>query len=305
MPEKKNKKSSSHTTGCLVIVILLLLLALVVLGGAFYWHVRKELHAAAEEKAFACLEESAASEDFKVFLRRYPMSGHRADVVRRMEDIQLMENVWKEIEKKGNAEDYRKFSDRFHNPYYDKLAAARIDSLDWQTAKDSDDPDSYEKYMISHPNGSYFAEASQARRQSLGQLPSMDQLLDARIAVEKFLEAVAKGDGASVSSMVTAVVNQFLGHRDVTPSDVAKTVKNMLSNHIKNCSFSLGDDFEVKRLGTGKGYAAHASVEQSIKRDNAGKTGASYILDVTLDDNFKISSITMKETARKDKQLNK
>lgn len=301
MSEKKENRTSGSITGCLIIIIILLLLALIGLGGAFYFHIQDERQIAAEEKAFACLEESAASEDFKDFLRRYPMSRHRADVINRMEKIQLLESIWSEIEKNGNAEDYRKFTERFQNPFYNKIAEARIDSIDWVNAKKSNVPDSYEKYMQSHPNGSYFAEASLAHRQSLGQLPSVDQLLDARLAVEKFLNAVAKGDGASVSNMVTTVVEQFLGHRDITASDVAKTVKSMLSNHIKNCNFSIGDDFELKRLGTGKGYVAHASVEQNIKRDNAGKTSANYILDVILDDNFKISSFTMKETSRKNK----
>ena len=301
MSDKKDKKSSGHTTGCLIFVIILLLLSLLGLGAAFYLHIREERHAAAEEKAFACLEESASSEDFKDFLRRYPLSSHCAEVVKRMEYIQLMENVWKETEKNGKSEDYRKFSQRFPNPYYDKLSESRIDSLDWLKAKISDNPDSYEEYMISHPDGSYFTEASLARRQSLGQLPSVDQLLDVRSAIEKFLGAVAKGDGSSVGNMVTSVVEQFLGQRGISASDVAHTVRDMLSSHIKNCSFSISDDFEVKRLGAGKGYSAHATVEQSIKRDNAGKTSANYILDVTLDDNFKISSFAMKEIARKDK----
>ena len=79
----------------------------------------------------------------------------------------------------------------------------------------------------------------------------------------------------------------------------AKTVKNMLSPHIKSCTFTLSDTIDVKRLAAHKGYAVHAPVEQNIKRDNAGKTRARYILDLTLDDNLKISSLSMRETTRK------
>lgn len=302
MAGKNERTSSGRIVGCLVFVIVLLLVALAALAFYVYWQAGVATRAAAEENAYECLEESHSSEDFRSFVRRYPDSKFLPDVIIRMEAMGLMERCWDDLEgRSAKAEDYKKFAERFDNAYYDALAMARIDSLDWLRAKEQDDAAAYEKYLSSHPDGEHFAEATLVHRQCLGTEPSADEFADVLVAVENFLNVVAKGDGSAAKSLVSAAVKSFLGHRDVDAAAVARSIAGMFSKHILSCSFTLGDDFKVRRERSGGGYAVHASVEQSIKRDNAGKTAGKYILNASLDKDFRITSFEMTETSRETK----
>lgn len=159
-PQPQQPKSSNR----LLLGIIIFLLVVIAAGaGGFYYYIHSDNEAAAAIRAYDALEESYSSDDYKSFLERFPDSEFAPDVRRRMQKIMNMEREWDYIHNSADANTFVRFKNKYANPLYDRLCDNKIDSLDWINTKNTDSWDAYTNYMSKHPNGMYYADASNAK----------------------------------------------------------------------------------------------------------------------------------------------
>ena len=162
--EKKRKRGC---TGRFLAFLFTFLIGVAVgLGASYYILVQQQSDSDAEERAYAALENSTESRDYKNFLERFPSSGSASDVKSRMEKLQQMEAEWSRISTSKKVADFEAFRKQFQHPYYDKLCAVKIDSLDWAKALADSTREAFDHYMAIHPDGLFYAEATFAARQA-------------------------------------------------------------------------------------------------------------------------------------------
>ena len=192
-PAPAPQKPRKSRTGMWIALTLMALLAIgVLVAGYIYMQQKSE---AAEDRAYAALDLSNSSDDFQEFLQLYPNSERRADVEKRMRELQNMERDWARVQQTDSRDAIVDFKNKYLNPYYDKLCNARLDSLDWVDAQAMDSPEGPRLYMAQHPDGRFYDDAA-ALLTSMNERAAKQDSLDAVALAEQ----LAREDSIATSS---------------------------------------------------------------------------------------------------------
>lgn len=291
LPSSPKKKNTGIIIAAIVVVILL------IVGGGAYYYISSTASTEQEQRAYEALEKSNSSADFQAFLDRYPNSKYADDVRERMNEFKQMENNWLQIQNSSNTADFISFKDKFSNSFYSNLCDQKIDSLDWVRAQSLGTAEAYNAYMEQHPQGRYFSEASIAQGQKQDQEITDDEYAGITQTIEIFYDAFGDNDENRIAGCITPIMDQFLSKKNATKADVMNLISKMFNEHIEECSFNVNNNYNIVK--NGNSYNVTFSVDQHITRDNEGKTFGSYQVQVKMDRNFMIQSLTMKEISQR------
>lgn len=299
MPQQPKKNSTS--AGLIVFLVTVLIVA----GGGFglYWYLNQDTEADTELAAYEMLDGSETLEDYETFMAKFPDSPHMRDVKQRFETLKTMYNAWNTACISCKQRDFEIFAKNYPNSTLVKVCEQKIDSLDWEDAKAKGDPESIEAYLRKHPNGRYSTEASESHSKIMDATATTEEKLLIEEALRGFYNAYGDNDAATVFVYITPTMKRFLNRENATKADVADIIDRTYNEHILSCKFVLNNDYKVKKETNADGEAVYMvsfSVDQHIERDNEGKTFGSYTANAVLTDQYKISSLTMKEISRKE-----
>lgn len=299
MPQQPKKSSSS--TGLIVFLITVLIVA----GGGFglYWYLNQDTAADTELSAYEMLDGSESLEDYETFMATFPDSPHMREVKQRFETLKTMYSAWNTACISCKQRDFEIFAKNYPNSTLVKVCEQKIDSLDWEDAKAKGEPEAIEAYLRKHPNGRYSTEASEIHSKIQDAKASTEEILLIEESLRGFYNAYGDNDATSVFIYITPTMKRFLNRENATKADVADIIDRTYNEHILSCKFVLNNDYKVKKETNADGdhyYTVSFSVDQHIERDNEGKTFGSYTANATLTDQYKISSLTMKEISRKE-----
>lgn len=299
MPQQPKKNSTS--AGLIVFLVTVLIVA----GGGFglYWYLNQDTEADTELAAYEMLDGSETLEDYETFMAKFPDSPHMRDVKQRFETLKTMYSTWNTACISCKQRDFEIFAKNYPNSMLVKVCEQKIDSLDWEDAKAKGDPESIEAYLRKHPNGRYSTEASESHSKIMDATATTEEKLLIEEALRGFYNAYGDNDAATVFVYITPTMKRFLNRENATKADVADIIDRTYNEHILSCKFVLNNDYKVKKETNADGEAVYMvsfSVDQHIERDNEGKTFGSYTANAVLTDQYKISSLTMKEISRKE-----
>lgn len=299
MPQQPKKNSTS--AGLIVFLVTVLIVA----GGGFglYWYLNQDTEADTELAAYEMLDGSETLEDYETFMAKFPDSPHMRDVKQRFETLKTMYSAWNTACISCKQRDFEIFAKNYPNSMLVKVCEQKIDSLDWEDAKAKGDPESIEAYLRKHPNGRYSTEASESHSKIMDATATTEEKLLIEEALRGFYNAYGDNDAATVFVYITPTMKRFLNRENATKADVADIIDRTYNEHILSCKFVLNNDYKVKKETNADGEAVYMvsfSVDQHIERDNEGKTFGSYTANAVLTDQYKISSLTMKEISRKE-----
>ncbi|MDO4211704.1 MAG: hypothetical protein Q4D23_08335 [Bacteroidales bacterium] len=299
MPQQPKKNSTS--AGLIVFLVTVLIVA----GGGFglYWYLNQDTEADTELAAYEMLDGSETLEDYEAFMTKFPDSPHMRDVKQRFETLKTMYSAWNTACISCKQRDFEIFAKNYPNSMLVKVCEQKIDSLDWEDAKAKGDPESIEAYLRKHPNGRYSTEASESHSKIMDATATTEEKLLIEEALRGFYNAYGDNDAATVFVYITPTMKRFLNRENATKADVADIIDRTYNEHILSCKFVLNNDYKVKKETNADGEAVYMvsfSVDQHIERDNEGKTFGSYTANAVLTDQYKISSLTMKEISRKE-----
>lgn len=295
-PRKRNR----------TLLITLIVLVVVLIGGGIGFYFMHAANASEKElAAYESLEDDYNTADYEAFLDDYPESEYADEVEKRLKQLQNMEQAWSLIDMTGTQSDFVDFKNRFRDARYDKLCDGKIDSLDWMDAQRLNTQAAYQTYLDMHPGGRYASEAAIAQSTTQNLTVSVAEREAVTQAVAGFFSAFSRNDEAAICSYIPPVMDTFLSKQGATKADVVSTIGNMFNEHILGCTFTVNDDYQISKLPSADGtfsYKATFSVDQRIERNNAGKTFGSYKAAASLNDQFKLTSLTLNEVSRIDHQ---
>lgn len=299
MPQQPKKNSTS--AGLIVFLVTVLIVA----GGGFglYWYLNQDTEADTELAAYEMLDGSETLEDYESFMTKFPDSPHMRDVKQRFETLKTMYSAWNTACISCKQRDFEIFAKNYPNSTLVKVCEQKIDSLDWEDAKAKGDPESIEDYLRKHPNGRYSTEASEKHSKIMDTTATTEEKLLIEEALRGFYNAYADNDAASLFVYITPTMKRFLNRDNATKADVADIIDRTYNEHILSCKFVLNNDYKIKKENNANDevvYTVSFSVDQHIERDNEGKVFGSYTANAVLTDQYKISSLTMKEISRKE-----
>lgn len=291
-------KKKSHT-GLIVFLVLLILAA----GGAAagYWYMNQNEQVNDELQAYERLENSEVLADYEMFMARYPESNYMRIVKERYEELRKMYEQWHAICTSDNQRDYELFMRNYPKSSLTTLCTMKIDSLDWMAAKDAGQ-EAIQDYLIKHPNGRYFDEARKAESKLLDAQATAEEKLMVEEVLNGFFTAYGNNNPEMVLSYIAPTMTRFLSRTNATKADVLDIIDRTYNEHILSCRFVTNNDFSVTKIPdevNGASYKVTFSVDQYISRDDEGKTFGGYAAEATINPQYKISSLTMKETSRR------
>lgn len=295
-PQPQPKKSSWKR---ITIIVAIVIAVLGIGGGIAYYFFNKSM---AEEQAFENLKGSYVIKDYEDYLSKYPDGENARKVEKRLGELKQLQAAWSLIEHSSNTQDFASFKSQFNDGHYDVLCDNKIDSLDWVRTLSANTIEAYQLYLSNHPKGRYVQMAQTAMVQAEQDNISIEVEENIYISLVNFYSAFERNDGKEMCSYITPVMDNFLGKSQATKGDVLTLVENMFTPSIEECSFSLGRDFKVERIKNGNqpnGYKVTFSIDQHIKRSDAGKTFGSYIGEATFNEQFMMSSLMMREISSK------
>lgn len=294
------RKSGRHRAALWTVTAVLLL----AMGGATaYYFYKIRDNERREELAYEVLEHDICPADYEAFLEQFPTSPRVPEVRARLAGLREMEAEWTRIERHGSLADFRTFRRRYDVERYRKLCDAKIDSLDFEAARAKNTPEAFSRYLAEHPEGTYYAEAETARSAAERLDVTSEERVMLGSAVEGFFRALGANDAERVCSYVAPKMDVFLGRRGATKADVMDMMEKMFGSHIRSCVFSVGNDMEVVKVpaadGTA-GYRTEVSVDQHIRRTNAGKIFGSYRAELVFNAALQITGVRLTEISRRD-----
>ncbi len=291
--EKKRKRGC---TGRFLAFLFTFLIGVAVgLGASYYILVQQQSDSDAEQRAYAALENSTESRDYKNFLERFPSSGYASDVKSRMEKLQQMEAEWSRISTSKKVADFEAFRKQFQHPYYDKLCAVKIDSLDWAKALADSTREAFDHYMAIHPDGLFYAEATFAARQAERHELSADEREMVTNTLDGFMSLLGRGDTETLIGYLPDVMDCFLEKRMATRGDVVLMVEKMFGDNVRECTFSRSGDPEIKKriLAGQPAYSVTATYSGDIAvQTSDGKRQKTYVVRADLGEGHLVRAIT-------------
>lgn len=146
IPKNSNKKS------ILFFIAFILLLALVI-GGYFLHNYRVECEQI--DNDYAMLDSCDMPELYEQFLQKHPQCKYSEDVRNRLNAIIKLDNEWQQISESGRKMYYYRFAKKYPNSKYVQVCERKIDSIDWQDAKNTNRIVAFENYLKLHADGCY------------------------------------------------------------------------------------------------------------------------------------------------------
>ena len=160
-PQAKPKKKRGNVW--LTVLGVLLVMAPFV-AGSFYLYTQHEQDRRDEAEAYAAIAAGCHdTSQLRDYLDRFPNGENAVRVRQRLRELQEMESDWKEAVADDTPDAFATFKNLHHDPYYDRLADRKIDSLDFVYADAENTPEAYTRYISQHPGGIYRSKAIRMR----------------------------------------------------------------------------------------------------------------------------------------------
>lgn len=291
----------SGVTAFLVFIIIVLLLAGA--GAGAYIYINQNQPVDTELRAYEALEGCEDLAEYESYLELYPESPRVREVKERYLDLKKMYDQWREVTASDRLRDYALFLRNYPNSSLASVCDQKIDSIDWAEAQAKGGEEAIAEYLKKHPNGRYASEAQEAHSKIMDATPTTEEKLMIEETLRGFYSAFGTNDIQSVYTYITPSMTRFLQKENATKADVAEIIERTYNEHIMNCRFALNNDTKVKKIGGADNedvfYKVSFSVDQHIERDNEGKTFGSYTAEATINSQFKLTSLTMKEVSRR------
>lgn len=297
MPQAPKKKNRG-----LIVTIVVLVVLLAAGAVAFYLFHRSN----AEERetaAYQSLENDYNQADYEAFLSEYPESEYAEEVSERLKQLQNMAQAWSTVALSGRQSDFVDFKNRFRDAYYDRLCDGKIDSLDWVDAQQLNTQQAYQTYIEMHPDGRYASEAAIAQSTTQDLTVSETEREAITQIISGFFDAFSRNDETAICSYIPPVMGTFLSKQNATKADVVSTISRMFTENILSCTFTVNNDYQIVKVPGSNGafgYKVTFSVDQRIERNDEGKTFGSYKATAEVDDQLKLTALTMTEVSRID-----
>ena len=177
---------------------------------------------------------------------------------------------------------------------------AEVEAGDWERATVDGTEQAYSQYLEEHANGKHATEA-QAKLDSIPRLKlTYEEEENVRSAVSSFIYGVANGNEEDMLQQLSPRMDSFLGKTSATKVDAVSFMRRLHADDVFSVNISLDtDDIQVQKTVDTNGkqvYLAEFTYDQRMDREDTSlETFASMKGTAVLNENFKISSLSLKK----------
>lgn len=255
-----------------------------------------------ELTAYGVLEQNECVADYEDYLKQYPDSKHSAEVRGRLETLKQMYRDWAKIVRNPSKKSFNDFKMKYPmSILLAHQANLKIDSLDWEEAKEIGSLEAYRHYLALHPSGLYAREAS-IESGLIDDATVRDEEKELiRDRVRAFFRAFSAGHDDEAMIYLSIPMREFIGssgslHRD----EIIEEMHNYNGANVSSCNFAVGNDFGIQKSLDANGvpsYSASCSVDMHAVIAGVDAY-TSYRAQMTLSSRYNITRLRLVEIAR-------
>lgn len=278
-----------------------IVVAVVVVIIAVVWGVYSVNKSSAETDLWNQIETSPDSALIAEYISEYPNGAHIDEVRQLQQEMKAEQAAWQTLCMSDDYQDYLTYADNNSDSPYKNMALARADSLCWNQANVSQNPDDFDKYCQLFPQGKHYADA-QNKIKDLAQMQvSGEEQAGVTGALQNFFNALGNQDETGVTSAIAPVMSYFINKQNATKADVLNFMAKSHSEDINTMTYTVNSATTITKfkMDNGQyGYKVTAPMDLTIDRNNPNMpTFISYVVNAQLDNNQHITFLTLKKVS--------
>ena len=291
-PPKKKKKNSVG----LIIVLVAFVFAFLVCGTVYYFY-----RSASNDKEQEAYEYAMTSSDPMVlqsYLDNYKDAdeAHIDSIQAHLKLLNQVDMEWTNAVVSGSKDALLKYMEQYPNSPHKQEAQEKIDSIDWNVAKNADNADAYQLYLDQHSDGSHIEEAENALKKVKGRdlQPEEQQMISGLF--RRFFQSINTHNTEGLKATCEDVLSSLLGKADATKADVATFMEKLYKENVSSMTWQINNDYKVSKREIGDNeyeYQVQFTARQDVDYMDDTEASNNYKITSTVSPDGKITSFNM------------
>jgi hypothetical protein len=278
-PEPSGEKKTDTKAWTIVCVVIVILLAAI--GGYCYFTSNSEERE--EEMAYQMLDGCVDPLSYEDFIDKYPKSRHIAEIKDRYEELKKEIDTWNRLCRYGDKKQFEDYLIQYPETPYRKEIDAKIDSLDWVYATQSNTVEAYDQYLDNHQDGEHSEECYELRKKAADQQVTEDERAQLRSTINRVLRAVVNGD--AVETALLAGVSDAEAGNLIELVHVYNNLQGFQSGELK---------IKKERRSDGITYSISGDASLIVASDDQNNV-FTYTLSCSADEGKQLSRFTLRK----------
>ena len=274
------------------------LLGILLVAGFFYYGERVKKDNLDRLQWDAAVKENRIS-GYLEYMQAFPKGKYYTLAEENLVKLKEKESeTWRTLQSSDNRTELRDFLTQYPESPYTPLVKKKLDSLTWVATLNDNTAESYSGYMVASQSGElpgdYFGNAQERYDMLFQSYPVTQSDLDSiRLTVDGFFTALSALNANEITPYMAPVVFRFFnsggGQREKIVGDLiisgARTQAPTVQ-FLPNTAAAAYEKTEIEH------YKVNVPVQKTYVDDGQQKTVSGYIVQLELDRNFRILTLT-------------
>ena len=268
-----------------------------ILGYRYYQNSKVEI----EQKTWEAICNSQKIADYEDYVMKFPNGKHRSIANDRIDNIRKELKLWNEVKDRDDEYGLQEYMQKYpQGIYYDEANNRRDEAL-WKKAVKMNNKIGYQDYLYNYPRGNHQVSAEDRLAHLEEAEITETEANNVASVISQYFRALASGDEDSMIKCLNTTMKTYLGKSNASKVDAITYMHRLHADDVYNIKISLDNISVSKRLGleSEPEFIVSLSYDQRINReDTSRETFASFEVNAILDNRYKITSLSVKKTAK-------
>ncbi len=281
----------------------LLLLGILLVAGFFYYGETVRKGNLDRLQWDAAVKENSVS-GYLTYMQAFPKGKYYTLAEENLVKLKGNEaETWRTLQSSDNRAELRDFLTQYPESPYTPLVKKRLDSLAWVATLNDNTAESYSDYMVASQSGElpgdYFGNAQERYEMLFQSYPVTKSDLDSiRLTVDGFFTALSALKANEITKYMAPVVFRFFnsggGQREKIVGDLIISGARTQAPTVQFLPNTAAVAYEKTDI---EHYKVNVPVQKSYVDGGQQKTVSGYIVQMELDRNFRILTLTERKPA--------
>lgn len=286
--------------GGVMALIISLVFAIAVAGVAFYFY--NNAKSKQEQEAY----EYAINNQDPLVLQQYldvykdADPAHRDSIQAHLKALLQLDEDWTNACVAGTRDALEQYLKAHPDSKHKSEVMNKIDSMDYAVAKRNNTPEAWKDYLAKHPDGKYSTEVDALLKEMASKTVQPEEALMVKGQFRKFFQAINSKSEVNLVSLVSETMTNLIGKHDATKDDVIAFMKKWYKDSPVNLNWHILDDYNIEKIANefgGMDFSVRFSADKIVQTASGQTETQHYVVEGVIDQDGKISSLTMKKVA--------
>lgn len=299
--EKPQQQHSEKKKGCIrPILYISVLIAALICGGMYYTYQKAAADNERNDYQIAMKSENLLTlQSYIDTYRNSAPTTHLDNVRSRMERLRSIGEEWNNTLIANSRSMYEEYLQAHPDTPHKAFILNKIDSLDWEHAKNLDSEKGYDDYMEKHPSGHYITNAEHSIKKLRLTLISPEEKENAQTVIKHFFQAINARNKSALLNNSASVMSSLLGESGAGPDKIVEFMNKMYKEDVTNLNWYLDPINAIEKEDIGSNeyqYKIQLPARLRVARGQV-VTETRYRINAIISPDSKVSALSLTKLA--------